>query len=202
MRIAVQKNINLHCHTLLSDGSLSPIELISQAYSIGLRHIAVTDHHTVDSFSIITNWLKDNNHLPSLPFFWSGIEISCLLKGCLVHLIGLGFNTESEFIKPYILGDAPNGNFLQANVAVKSIHEAGGISILAHPARYRLPYSELIKEAFSIGFDGVEVWYDYDMSVDWRPSRLICNSINSQVTALQMLKSCGTDTHGLSLLGR
>lgn len=39
--------IDLHTHTLLSDGALLPSELIQRAYSFGYRAIAITDH--VDS---------------------------------------------------------------------------------------------------------------------------------------------------------
>ena len=35
---------------------------------------------------------------------------------------------------------------------------SGGIVILAHPARYRLPFNKLINEASSIGFDGAVWW--------------------------------------------
>ena len=37
---------NFHCHTICSDGSLEPLELIQQATERGLKHLAVTDHHS------------------------------------------------------------------------------------------------------------------------------------------------------------
>ena len=37
---------NFHCHTICSDGSLEPLELIQQATKRGLKHLAVTDHHS------------------------------------------------------------------------------------------------------------------------------------------------------------
>ena len=43
--------LNFHCHTICSDGSLTPEELITQATERGLTHLAVTDHHS--SLSLI-----------------------------------------------------------------------------------------------------------------------------------------------------
>jgi predicted metal-dependent phosphoesterase TrpH len=40
--------IDLHTHTLYSDGTLSPRELVTHAREIGLAAVAVTDHDTVD----------------------------------------------------------------------------------------------------------------------------------------------------------
>ena len=35
--------LNFHCHTTCSDGSLRPQQLGEQALALGLRHFAVTD---------------------------------------------------------------------------------------------------------------------------------------------------------------
>ena len=37
---------NFHFHTICSDGSREPLELIQQATELGLKHLAVTDHHS------------------------------------------------------------------------------------------------------------------------------------------------------------
>ncbi len=197
------KDINLHCHTTCSDGSLSPLELIKQARDHQVKHIAVTDHHSISSYSIMYDWLSENSTSScEYPNLWTGIEISCILSKCLVHVIGLGFDLYHESINPYIHGQAPIGIKLQASYVVKSIHAAGGIALLAHPARYRVSFDKLIHEASSIGFDGAEAWYDYEYSSPWKPTKLICESIDSQLKKLNMLSSCGTDTHGMSLLSR
>ena len=49
---------DFHTHTLLSDGVLSPIELIRRAYHIGYRVIAVTDHVGPGNLEPILNALK------------------------------------------------------------------------------------------------------------------------------------------------
>ena len=103
---------------------------------------------------------------------------------------------------PYSSGDAAVGAPLRAGEVRKAIHEAGGIAILAHPGRYRLGFSELIDAAAELGFDGGEAWYDYDMQERWEPTPLICESIDKQLKNLGLLRTCGTDTHGVDLEGR
>ena len=194
---------NFHCHTTCSDGSLSPIDLLNQASSLGIKHIAITDHHNVQSNRIIDSWKLSNNisdeHIVKL---WSGIEISCLLKQCLVHIIGLDFDINSNHIYRYTLGESQVGEFLKAEVVIDSIHQAGGIAILAHPARYRINFNELIEEAFNLNVDGAEAWYDYELKPIWSATPIICDLIDTKLKSLGLLSSCGTDTHGNSLKGR
>ena len=196
------KSINFHCHTTSSDGSMDPIELAKQASTLGLQHLAITDHHSIDGYLNIQRSLKTSKFSISPTNLWTGVEISCLLKGCLVHIIGLGFDINSQAMQPYFQGEAVTGSSLRAENVVNAISKSSGISILAHPARYRIGFPELIQQANLIGVDGIEVWYDYDLSPKWSPSQLVCRSINKLANKYKMLSSCGTDTHGYSLLGR
>ncbi len=195
-------HLNFHCHTLCSDGSLEPLELIKQACDIGIKHIAVTDHHSTEAYIKIQNWIVNNKHITTLPYLWSGVEISSILCGCLVHILGIGFDHNSPYLKPYLFGDAAKGVDLEARSVIKAISKSGGLSILAHPARYRVHYKDLILESKRLGMDGIEVWYDYDMSSQWQPTPYLCNSISEIVISNGLVPTCGTDTHGLSLLSR
>ena len=196
-------HFNFHCHTLCSDGSLDPLELISQASERGLTNLAVTDHHSSHAHAPMTAWLNAQKASGrTVPTLWSGMEISALLKGCLVHVLALGFRLDHPALQPYNLGDAAVGEALRADVVVKAIHAAGGLAVLAHPARYRLSHELLIDEASRLDFDGGEAWYDYDMSNRWAPSPLICDAIDRQLANLGLLRTCGTDSHGLDLGGR
>ena len=47
------KNINFHCHTKFSDGSLEPYELLEQAYKNNLKFLSITDHHTIKAHEYI-----------------------------------------------------------------------------------------------------------------------------------------------------
>lgn len=48
---------NFHMHTLHSDGQLKPEALIEQAIALGLKGLAITDHHTVGGYQLAQNWL-------------------------------------------------------------------------------------------------------------------------------------------------
>ena len=199
------KNLNFHCHTLCSDGSLTPLNLFIQAFNLGIKHLAVTDHHNVDAYrqiigsNLFQTKFNQNSFCTKL---WPGIEISCLIKKCLVHIIGLDIDINHKSLSPYVQNMSTTGELLRAEHVIKTIHDAGGIAILAHPARYRINYKELIDDAFELGIDGAEAWYDYDFNEEWTPSLFVCEQIDSQLKSLGLLSSCGTDTHGLSLKGR
>ena len=194
--------INFHCHTTFSDGSLTPEKLLDEAYKNNLKFLSITDHHTINAHK----YIERKRLLEKFPFntinLSSGIEINCLLKGCLVHVIGLGIDIHSESLSPYTKGESPIGNNLQAKSVSKAIRESGGISFLAHPARYRIPFNILIPSAYRNGIDGIEVWYDYSFNKYWKPSIFICEEIEKLTDKYGMLKSAGTDSHGYSLLGR
>ena len=196
-------SINFHMHSTYSDGSLTAKEIYNQAIELNLDHYAITDHHSVDAYIELS---KSNDFTYkkriNLPKLWTGVEITCLLKGCLVHVLGLGFNPKSNYLLPYIDHKSAIGNELLASTVVESIHNANGIAVLAHPARYKLPFDILINEASILKFDAVETWYNYERAHNWRPSEFVCDKIFDCANSYSLLSTCGTDSHGLSLLRR
>jgi predicted metal-dependent phosphoesterase TrpH len=194
---------NFHCHTTCSDGSLRPGDLASQAVRMGLEHLAITDHHSAGAFEEAQSCFASHAARgEAVPHLWRGVEISAVLKGCLVHVLALGFDGPSPSLRPYLQGQSVVGAALRAEAVVSAIQDAGGLALLAHPARYRLPFSRLIAAAAEVGFDGAEAWYDYDMQGRWAPTPLVCEAIAADLQNRGLLLSCGTDTHGLELNGR
>ena len=196
-------SINFHMHSTFSDGSLSPREIYNQAIDLNIDHYAITDHHSVDAY------LEINDHIDSTllgisnsPKLWTGIEISCILKGCLVHVLGLGFDPKSKYLLPYLDQKTAIAKDLLASSVVESIHNANGIAVLAHPARYKISFEVLINEASKLKFDAVETWYNYERAFKWTPSEFICEKILECANSYSLLSTCGTDTHGMSLLRR
>tara|TARA_B100001057_G_C22863199_1_gene955442 strand:+ start:3881 stop:4456 length:576 start_codon:yes stop_codon:yes gene_type:complete len=190
-------------HSIHSDGSLTAIEIYKQAMELNIKHFAITDHHSVDAYNELRkfndSYYKERLNFPKL---WTGIEITCLLKGCLVHVLGLGFDHKSKYLLPYVEHKSAIGNELLASTVVDSIHKSNGIAVLAHPARYKLPFDILINEASKLNFDAVETWYNYERAPIWIPSEFICDKIFDCANSYSLLSTCGTDTHGLSLLRR
>ena len=195
--------LNFHCHTIHSDGSLRPEQLGQQALALGLEHLAVTDHHSTAAFEPLQQWFTGQaDQGAAVPTLWSGVEISCLLESCLVHVLALGFEPGHAALDPYRQGQAPVGPDLQAGTVVTRIHAAGGLALLAHPGRYRLSFQRLIPAAAALGFDGGEAYYDYAMQSRWQATPVVCDAIARLLEDHALLRSCGTDTHGLELCGR
>ena len=195
--------VNFHCHTTRSDGSLRPAELAQQAIALGLEHLAVTDHHALAAHGeVAACFAAASARGRPVPTLWRGVEISCLLEGCLVHVLALGFDAEHDSLHPYLQGSSVVGPALRAEAVLEAIRAANGLALLAHPARYRLPFQRLIAAAAELGFDGAEAWYDYEMQPCWQPTPLVCETISRDLRRRGLFSSCGTDTHGLLLRGR
>ncbi len=195
--------LNFHCHSLWSDGSLSAVAIADQAVELGLQHFAVTDHHSIGAHGGVAARLQQlQQQGMTVPTLWTGTEISCVLETCLVHVLALGYEPDDTAIQPYLQGDTVIGDHLEAAEVVKAIHAANGLAVLAHPARYRISFIPLMRSAAALGFDGAECWYDYEMLPSWRPSPLICERVAALADELNLLQTCGTDSHGFSLKGR
>lgn len=195
---------NFHMHTTFSDGQLQPEVLAEQTVKLSLRGFAITDHHNVGGFYAAQRWLEDWQAASgqAIPHLWTGTEITSRLLETEVHILGFAFNPEHRAIASYLQGEAPRGEAAIAANVISAIHQAGGISILAHPARYRRSVEEVIPAAVNSGIDGVETYYAYNNPKPWRPSPEETQQVRQLGSRYHLLNSCGTDTHGLSLLQR
>ncbi|OKH31296.1 phosphatase [[Phormidium ambiguum] IAM M-71] len=196
---------NFHLHTKCSDGKLAPWYLVEQAIAIGLKGFAITDHHSVNGFYQALSWLEEWKHShpeESVPRLWTGVEITAKLLGTEVHILGYAFNPRHPSMLTYLLGISPIDEEAKAANVITAIHQAGGLAVLAHPARYRKTATALIPEAVSLGIDGVETYYAYDNPNPWRTSPEKTKQVKQLSTKYNLLNTCGTDTHGQNLLLR
>ena len=194
---------NFHLHTHHSDGQSDPIALFQQAITLDLKGLAITDHHSLGGYNAICQWLKKSNRpLESCPTLWTGVEITSDLLDDDVHILGFAFEPSNHAIRPYLTGESVRGTLRKAEVVIDSIHQAGGVAVLAHPARYRTEPSLLIEKAVEFELDGVEAFYCYGRDKPWAPSEPQTSLIQSLGDRFQLLKSCGTDTHGLDIQRR
>jgi len=82
--------IDLHTHSLMSDGTDRPSELVNKALSQGITTLALTDHDTIAGWDEAIEWLR-----PGLDLVL-GSEISCQTEdGISVHMLGLLFDREN-----------------------------------------------------------------------------------------------------------
>lgn len=201
------RSFNFHMHTVHSDGKLQPEALIEQAIAIGLKGLAITDHHTLSGYQVAQCWLEkwklSNPHLAhTAPHLWAGVEINANLQGTEVHILGYAFNPAHSCLKPYLQRRAASGDDYQAANVIAAIHQAGGLAVLAHPARYKRSHLELIPAAAQLGIDGVETYYAYNNPTPWQPSPTQTQQVQQLAALYDLLNTCGTDTHGLNLLQR
>ncbi|MEG4346183.1 PHP domain-containing protein [Microcoleus sp. A003_D6] len=200
---------NFHLHTVNSDGRSQSEKVMEQAIAIGLKGLAITDHHSTKGYEQAQIWL-DNwklNHPKNniaAPTLWTGAEINAELLNNDVHILGYAFDPQHPSLKPYLRGDkgtVGSDNYPAAKV-INAIHEAGGLAVLAHPCRYRSTADKLIPEAARLGIDGVETYYAYNNPNPWEPSPKQTALVKDLAETHGLLGTCGTDSHGLSLLIR
>lgn len=80
-------NADLHCHSVVSDGTLTPEELAQRAKSNGVELWALTDHDEIGGQERAIAAAREVG-LRVL----TGVEISVTFAGTTVHIVGLGFD--------------------------------------------------------------------------------------------------------------
>ena len=83
-------NADLHCHSVVSDGTLTPEVLAARAKANGVELWALTDHDEVGGQQRAAAAAKSVGMK-----YLSGTEISVTFAGETVHIVGLGFDPEN-----------------------------------------------------------------------------------------------------------
>ncbi|MGF1536871.1 MAG: PHP domain-containing protein [Elainellaceae cyanobacterium] len=195
------QHYNFHMHTVFSDGRMQPEQLAEQAVRNGLSGFAITDHHSTGGFRRAYQWLKENPS-DAAPHLWSGVEVNAGMLNCEVHILCYAFDPDHSAMQPYTAGQSVTGDRYAAGAVIQAVHDAGGLTVLAHPSRYRQSVVDLVPEAARLGIDGIETYYAYDNPAPWRPSPKQTAIAYELGERHGLFHTCGTDTHGLSLLQR
>lgn len=82
-------NADLHCHSVVSDGTLSPEALAERAKANGVELWALTDHDEIGGLQRAAAAARANGIR-----FLTGAEISVTFAGETVHIVGLGFDAD------------------------------------------------------------------------------------------------------------
>lgn len=116
---------DLHTHTWLSDGALSPSALVQRAHERGITHLAITDH---DSTAAIDS--LDRLAVPDGITLIPGVEISCSWPADEplreIHIVGLFMNTTDPDLQD-LLGKQQTRRRERA-MAINSKLEKNGIT--------------------------------------------------------------------------
>ena len=222
--MACELNADLHAHSTVSDGTLSPRELVQRAARQGVELFALTDHDEIGGLAEAAACAEELG-LPFVP----GVEVSVTWAGQTIHVVGLGIDAANAPLREGLaavrggrtarahemaaqlarvgIGGAFEGalkyvgnpdlisrthfarylvergvcrdtravferylvegkpgyvphRWAQLAQAVRWIAGAGGLAVLAHPARYKLAGDELralLAEFRDYGGSAVEV---------------------------------------------
>lgn len=83
--------IDLHCHTTLSDGILSPEELVEAAAAAGIKVLSITDHDDCRAYMQIGDLAKEHG-ITLIP----GAEISSFVHDIGVHILAYNFDVQHQ----------------------------------------------------------------------------------------------------------
>lgn len=87
-------NADLHCHSQVSDGTLTPEQLAARAAANGVQLWALTDHDEVGGL----HRARDAALAAGLNYL-TGAEISVTFAGITVHIVGLGFDIDDRALR-------------------------------------------------------------------------------------------------------
>ncbi|PIT24322.1 phosphatase [Snodgrassella communis] len=84
-------SIDLHCHSTVSDGALTPAEIVQRAQANGCTLLALTDHdHTGGVAAARLQATQSGITLIN------GVEVSVSWRGRTIHIVGLNIALEDE----------------------------------------------------------------------------------------------------------
>ena len=86
-------NADLHCHSVVSDGTLTPEELALRAKANGVELWALTDHDEIGGQARAAAAAAANGLA-----YLTGVEISVTFANETVHIVGLGFDATNPLI--------------------------------------------------------------------------------------------------------
>ena len=112
-------NADLHCHSVVSDGTLTPEALALRAKANGVELWALTDHDEVGGQQ------RAQAAAQALGMgYLTGTEISITFAGQTVHIVGLGFDAEDDSIQKGLY-QTRGGRGLRAQEMSASLAAAG-----------------------------------------------------------------------------
>jgi len=94
MSVKTILNADLHCHSVVSDGTLTPEALAERAKANGVELWALTDHDEIGGQARAAAAARQQGM-----HYLTGTEISVTFIGKTVHIVGLGFDADDAGIR-------------------------------------------------------------------------------------------------------
>jgi 3',5'-nucleoside bisphosphate phosphatase len=127
-------NADLHCHSVVSDGTLTPEQLAARASANGVELWALTDHDEVGGQQRAAAAAKAHGLK-----YLTGVEISVTFARETVHIVGLGFDVTNPLIQHGLEatrgGRGPRAMEMAAGLAAAGIPNAyeGALKFVGNP---------------------------------------------------------------------
>ncbi|WP_239326514.1 PHP domain-containing protein [Snodgrassella gandavensis] len=112
-------SIDLHCHSTVSDGALTPAEVVLRAHANGCTLLALTDHdHTGGMAAARLQAAQSGITLIN------GVEISVSWRGRTIHIVGLNIALEDEVLQT-LLQRLRSGRLLRLQAIADKLAKKG-----------------------------------------------------------------------------
>ena len=127
-------NADLHCHSVVSDGTLTPEALAERAAANGVELWALTDHDEIGG----QHRAATAAHANGMKYL-TGTEISVTFANETVHIVGLGFDPDDAGMKQGLLktrgGRGARAQEMSEGLAKVGIHGAyeGALKFVGNP---------------------------------------------------------------------
>jgi hypothetical protein len=121
---------DLHCHSTVSDGLLSPTELVERAAERGVKFLALTDHDDVDGLTEAAAAAARCGIA-----FINGVEISVSWRSHTLHIVGLRIDPQHPALVAGLLG-IRSGRRRRAELMAESLARCGIGGVLEGAYRY------------------------------------------------------------------
>ena len=127
-------NADLHCHSVVSDGTLTPEQLAQRAAANGVELWALTDHDEIGGQASAAAAA----HASGMRYL-TGTEISVTFIGKTVHIVGLGFDANDAGMASGLLrtrgGRGERAQEMSAQLEKVGIHGAyqGALKFVSNP---------------------------------------------------------------------
>ena len=117
--------LDLHIHTIYSDGIMTPEKIVDTAKECELDVIALTDHDNILSYDVALKYAKEKNIEIEII---SGVEINTIYKGYEVHILGYFMDKTNPDFKN-LLTVQQKARIEQTNKIIELLNKKQGIKI-------------------------------------------------------------------------
>ena len=88
----MERLMDLHTHTIYSDGDKTPKEIVKQGKEIGLTDLAISDHDIIEGLKTLTE-----EDLEGINFI-NAVELTAKAKKGRMHILGYNIDIYNEFL--------------------------------------------------------------------------------------------------------